>query len=72
VRVGVLYANLLARFLKKPLVGVSVQQAVSLSTLSRDLAHGVHPTVSYAAPVYDAEPNITIMNLRKRETSRKY
>ncbi|MDP3793345.1 MAG: hypothetical protein Q8R07_01185 [Candidatus Uhrbacteria bacterium] len=60
VRIGVLYANLLARFLKKPLVGVSVEEAKSLSRLGRDLRRHIHPTVSYVAPVYDAEPNITL------------
>ncbi len=60
VRIGVLYANLLSRFLKKPLIGVSVEEAKSLSRLGRDLRQKSHTTAPYVAPVYDAEPNITV------------
>ena len=60
IRSGVLVANLLSRLLAKPLVGVSVSDASDLEHLSRDLAtHRYQPT-SFVAPVYDAEPNITV------------
>lgn len=59
VRSGVLAANLLARFLHVPLAGVSVAEASDLSVLRGRLAMNDVPAVSYVAPVYDAEPNIT-------------
>ena len=59
VRGGVLAGNLLARFLNIPLTGVSVDESVDLPALRHRLASGDVPAVSYVAPVYDAEPNIT-------------
>ena len=65
VRTGVLYANLLARGWNVPLVGVSVTEAGDLAALSarlsasRSTLHAPRST-PYVAPIYDAEPNITI------------
>lgn len=60
VRGGVLVANLLARFLKKPLVGILAPQAEDLPALYARLhAHEI-PAQAFVAPVYDAEPNITL------------
>ncbi len=54
VRTGVLYANLLARLLRKPLVSMTdteMRSGVrSFATLKM---------TSYVPPIYDAEPNIT-------------
>ncbi len=60
VRTGVLYANLLARLLKLPLVGVSVKEAEDLPTLYNALEKGEKEVVSYVAPIYDRAPNITL------------
>lgn len=60
VRTGVLYANLLARLWNVPLVGVSVDEAEDLARLTDSLLANERNAVSYVAPVYDAEPNITI------------
>jgi hypothetical protein len=57
VRSGVLDANLIARWLKVKLVGVSADEAEKLPVLSQRLA--TERGVSYVAPVYDREPNIT-------------
>ena len=63
IRIGVLYANLLATCLRLPLVALSVEESSDASTLERVLAVKVK-TVSkdraYIAPIYDAEPNITM------------
>ena len=63
VRTGVLYANLLSRLLRIPLVGVTVEEASDLNALSLKLQAtrppGYQP-VPYIAPIYDAEPNITV------------
>jgi tRNA A37 threonylcarbamoyladenosine modification protein TsaB len=60
VRTGVLYANVLARFLRVPLVGVTVEEALSLTNLQNTLFKN-HPSGNeYVAPVYDCEPHITI------------
>ena len=59
VRGGVLTANVVARFLGKPIVGVSVEEAGDLSALRRSLVDGTIKPVAYVAPVYDQEPNIT-------------
>lgn len=61
IRTGVLYANLLATCLRLPLQSVSVSEAEDVRTLALALAarQGT-PSLSYVAPVYDAEPNITL------------
>lgn len=58
VRTGTLIANLLARLVKKPLVGVSVEDAEDLTALAGRLKRFTRE--KYVAPVYDAEPNITV------------
>lgn len=60
VRSGVLAANLLARWWKVPLVGVDQVRAEDMKSLAEDLSSGALAPTSYVAPVYDAEPNITI------------
>jgi len=62
VRTGVLYANLLARGWGVPLVGVRVEEAgdEKLPALSHELSAGGRSPVPYVAPIYDAEPNITV------------
>jgi tRNA A37 threonylcarbamoyladenosine modification protein TsaB len=60
VRGGVLVANLLARLLRKPLVGVDRMGAEDLGRLTANLMGGDMPAVSYVMPTYDAEPNITV------------
>lgn len=62
VRAGVLQANLVARLLRKPLVGITVDEAADLPVLSHKL-HASHHSVNrseYVAPIYDKEPNITL------------
>lgn len=60
VRLGVLHANLLARLWKVPLYGVTSSEAQDLRVLSQRLARHDFPRRTYVAPVYDAEPNITV------------
>lgn len=60
VRTGVLYANLLSRLLRIPLVGVTVEEASDLRALSVKLQATSYKPASYIAPIYDAEPNITV------------
>ncbi|MFA5935836.1 MAG: hypothetical protein WC787_03215 [Patescibacteria group bacterium] len=60
VRAGVLIANMLARLLRVPLVGVSVREADDLTNLSDRLSRQDVSPQSFVAPVYDAEPNITM------------
>jgi tRNA A37 threonylcarbamoyladenosine modification protein TsaB len=59
VRAGVLAGNLIARLVNKPLMGVSVDEAVDLGVLRQRLVDGSIEASTYVAPVYDAEPNIT-------------
>jgi|SRR5688572_15521671 len=62
VRAGVLDANMIARLLKLPLVGVTVDEASDLPILSHKLfaTHHSIKLAPYVAPIYDKEPNITI------------
>lgn len=60
VRTGVLDANLLSRFLRLPLYAVTVTETAQLDRLVERLEAGEFVPQSYVAPVYDAEPNITI------------
>lgn len=62
VRAGVLEANLIARVLKKPLIGVTVDEAHDLPVLSHRLlaSEADHRATEYVAPIYDKEPNITL------------
>lgn len=60
VRTGVLIANILARKLKKPLVGIKAEQAEDIFGLSAKLAQGKLKNSRYIKPLYDAEPNITL------------
>jgi len=60
VRGGVLSANVLARLLKKPLVGIHVVESEDLQALSRNLEAGRHSPTSRVLPTYTSEPNITV------------
>lgn len=60
IRIGVLYANLYARFEHLPLVPVGPHQFDDPRVLFTALEEQVFPAVSYVAPLYDQEPNITI------------
>ncbi len=60
IRTGVLYANLLARLLKRPLIALSVAESATLEDIQASLKQRYSNPVEYVAPVYDAEPNITI------------
>lgn len=62
VRAGVLDANMMARLLDVPLVGVTVDEARDLPILAHQLVagNGAQKAVAYVAPIYDKEPNITI------------
>jgi tRNA A37 threonylcarbamoyladenosine modification protein TsaB len=62
VRAGVLDANMIARLLNLPLIGITVDEAHDLPVLSHQLTAGIwkHKASSYVAPIYDKEPNITI------------
>ncbi len=69
VRGGVLDANLLARFLRVPLVAVSAAEAHDLAGLAARLASGDVSVSTYVAPVYDKEPNITLSRKQFTENS---
>lgn len=62
VRAGVLDANMMARLLDIPLVGITVDEVHDLPVLSHQLTAGIlkGKAASYIAPIYDKEPNITI------------
>jgi tRNA A37 threonylcarbamoyladenosine modification protein TsaB len=60
VRTAVLVANLLARFLKKPLVGITTPLAQDLKKLSATLECGSLCPADYVAPRYESEPNIIL------------
>jgi len=60
IRTGVLLANLLSRLFSKPLVGVTSDEAKDHHALREDLESGAFPSTAYVAPIYDAEPNITV------------
>ncbi|MCE9586393.1 hypothetical protein K8R04_03685 [Candidatus Uhrbacteria bacterium] len=62
VRAGVLDANMIARLLKIPLVGVTVDEVADLPVLSHKLfaTHHSIKMAEYVAPIYDKEPNITM------------
>jgi hypothetical protein len=60
IRSGVLVANLFSRLLHLPLYQVMADEAGDLDAVrDRILSKKLTP-VSYVAPVYDAEPNITL------------
>ena len=63
VRTGVLIANILARIYKKPLVGITVDQALDLSKLVSSLMDNNYCPTEYVAPKYSSEPNITIKKI---------
>ncbi len=60
IRIGVLYANLLARLFEKSLVGVRVEESLDLVHLAQNLDDKTWSSQAYVAPVYDAEPSITV------------
>jgi tRNA A37 threonylcarbamoyladenosine modification protein TsaB len=73
VRAGVLDANMIARLLDIPLIGITVDEAHDLPVLSAQLSvvsgqrnaklkpeNWPLKPAQYVAPIYDKEPNITI------------
>lgn len=60
IRIGVLYANLLSRLFRVPLIGVEYEQTLDLAGLSQQLHQGALTTSEYVTPIYDAAPNITL------------
>ena len=61
IRTGVLYANVLATCLRLPLQSLTVEESLDAAAISAFLAsRPTSPLGSYVAPVYDAEPNITL------------
>jgi hypothetical protein len=60
IRVGVLVANLLARCWQKPLVAFSVEEGMDPTTFTSRFEQKSARPVSYVAPLYDTEPNITV------------
>lgn len=65
IRGGVVAANVLARSLDVPLVGVDVSEAADLGRLGERLASGAVPHAVTVLPRYDAEPNITLPSKRR-------
>lgn len=62
LRVGILYAHLIARWYKKPLYSLELGMIETESARQlayHDIQTGVLPETGYVAPVYDREPNIT-------------
>jgi len=57
-RTGVMVANVLARQLRLPLVGVNLEEAIDLDVLARQLPELL--PLAFVAPHYSAEPNITV------------
>lgn len=61
IRTGVLYANILSTCLHLPLRGVTVEEAADENILKQIISLPRREQDSgYVAPVYDAEPNITL------------
>ncbi|MFH1078402.1 MAG: hypothetical protein V1745_03960 [Patescibacteria group bacterium] len=65
IRGGVVAANVLARSLGVPLVGVDASEAADLVRLGGRLAADAIPHVATVLPRYDAEPNITLPSKRR-------
>jgi hypothetical protein len=66
IRVGILYANILARWFKVPIFSASpeqVQDDQSRQIFVHSIASGAQNASEYVAPVYDREPNITLPKL---------
>mgnify|MGYP000856055335 FL=1 len=61
IRIGVLDANLIARLKQVPLVGLEYHgDQETLAKAQEKLEFGNLHAVEYLAPIYDAEPNITL------------
>ena len=59
IRTGVLVGNLLSRMWRLPLVGVTVEEAKDIETLTEGLRQSKYVPAERVLPSYDAEPNIT-------------
>lgn len=62
IRVGILYANILARWYRVPLFEAKAEDVEtddSLKVLVAAIGSGTRAASAYVAPVYDREPNIT-------------
>jgi len=74
IRGGVLLANLMSRLMGVPLYRVGhgasgighrqTDEPIDLDELRDQIAHGRLKPVTYVAPVYDQEPNITVRRRR--------
>ncbi|MFO0764624.1 MAG: hypothetical protein U0487_01065 [Patescibacteria group bacterium] len=61
IRIGVLDANLIARLKSIPLVGLEYHgETETLAKAQQKLDDGGFVATEYLAPIYDAEPNITL------------
>ncbi len=62
IRTGVLYANLIARLLAIPLIECSAEETVpgQFAQIIEAYLAGKRSSVTYVAPIYDREPNITL------------
>lgn len=59
IRAGVLVANMVARLVNKPLYRLAKADVQDLADIQKGLIKRRFRPVSYVAPVYDREPNIT-------------
>lgn len=62
LRVGILYAHVLARWYKVPLYALSladIETPVTRADAFHAMMGGARDSQSYVAPIYDREPNIT-------------
>lgn len=62
LRVGVLYAHVLARWYRVPLYALTPDDVVSRASRQAfvdGIITGTHSATNYVAPVYDREPTIT-------------
>ncbi len=60
IRSGVLVANVFSRLRHLPLYQFTVNEADDLFVIRERALNGQLKPVSYVAPIYDAEPNITV------------
>lgn len=60
VRGGVLAANVMARILRIPLFSLDRSEAHDLEAVRDGLVQGRYHANAYVAPLYEAEPNITV------------
>lgn len=62
LRVGILYAHLLARWYKTPLFALTpadIEAKEARTDVVKAIQAGLIPELAYVAPIYDREPTIT-------------